>query len=1429
MNKPLAVLIVEDLESDVQLLIRLLKKADYELAFEQVKTAEQMRYALEKRAWDVVISDYNLPQLDGPAALKLLQDTGLDIPFIVISGAMGEETAVAMMKAGAHDYLIKSDLARLVPAVERELNQVGIRRGRKQAEDALRESEARYQLIFENSGTANSIFDTECRLILRNTLAGNLGMILSGDPLGKTALEIFGPEKGLVVTERMRRVLASGVSEVFETAFYPSVGKKWFRSTYQPIFDKQHKLVGIQVVSQDITGTKQSEEVLRESESLYRQAIEVAGAVPYRQIYGDSGTGVHYNFIGEGIRQITGYGPHEFSEVLWDSITEERVLLEDLAAYSFVDAVQRVRSGENPIWKCEHRIRARDGKIHWVFEAAVELRDEKGVSHGSIGLFQDITERKQAEEALRESEERFHSLYDNTMVGLYRTTPDGQILALNPAGVRLLGYDSFDEIAKRNLEETGYEPDYSRQEFRKKLEREGVLSDLENKWIKKDGSIVIRDKDGKALYYDGSFEDITGRRQVEQSLREREEQYRTLVEKIPALVYLDDINIEGRTLYISPQIEKILGYTPQEWQQNSPGLWNSSVHPDDFVRVNEEYKRCFQNGKPFEAEYRIIASNGQLHWFHDQAFLLHDENGKPRLIQGLSEDITERKQAENALRESEERFRTLYDNATIGLYRTTPGGRILMLNPAGVRMLGYASFDEIAQRDLENPEFQTDYPRKDFRERLEREGTIFGLERKMKKKDGSSILVRESSKAFRDENGKVLYYDGSFEDITERKQAQEALQISEERYRELFDSMIDGFALHEIICDEKGIPVDYRFLEVNPAFERLTGLQSADLIGRTVLEVLPKTESYWISTYGNVALTGRSAFFENFSGELGRYYEVSAYCPRPGQFAVITVDVTVRKRAEEAQSQRVVELEMLNRVSLVLRTVSKQEDMLAIVLDEALAILNTSHGYVSLWDQTTNRLHKIIMRGWSATVSEPPQKIGEGIAGKVFASGDTIISREYVSDPNMRDETRDQIPGGWGGICLPIRTTYQTLGVMFVSVPSERELDQNEIRLLTTLSEMTGASLQRMQLHDQTVRRLDQLNALRAIDQAIASSLDMRLTLNILLTHTISQLGVDAADVLLLHPASSTLEFAAGRGFYTRFPEHASVSVDNSMAGRAVREYRSIMMLDFETANQNPQFGKLWKDEGFSSYWCVLLIVKGTVKGVLEVYSRTALTPDPEWIEFLETLAGQAAIAIENTQLFENLQRANMDLGLAYDATIEGWSRAMDLRDKETEGHTKRVADMTIMLTQAMGIKDPEAVNIRRGALLHDIGKMGVPDHILLKVGELTKKEWVIMQKHPKFAYEMLLPIAYLRQALDIPYCHHEKWDGTGYPQGLKGEQIPRVARIFAIVDVWDALTSDRPYRKKWSKKKALAYIHSQSGKYFDPQVVDAFEKMIGK
>lgn len=383
----------------------------------------------------------------------------------------------------------------------------------------------------------------------------------------------------------------------------------------------------------------------------------------------------------------------------------------------------------------------------------------------------------------------------------------------------------------------------------------------------------------------------------------------------------------------------------------------------------------------------------------------------------------------------------------------------------------------------------------------------------------------------------------------------------------------------------------------------------------------------------------------------------------------------------------------------------------------------------------------------------------------------------------------------------------------------------NPIRSIGTAQDITERRL----TEERTQRQCQRFSALHSIDLAISSSVSIHMTLNIFMDHLLTQLGVDAGNVLLLNPRSNMLEYAASRGFRTDALKHSHVRLGEGYAGAAASENRVVSISDLREEKGGFTQSKFIDEEDFISYYGVPLVAKGSVKGVLEIFHRNRLSPDGDWLEFLDALALQAAIAIDNNSLFNDLERSNMELTLAYESTIEGWSRALDYRDKETEGHSQRVTDMTVRIAREMGMDEGTLVHVRRGALLHDIGKMGIPDTILLKPGALTEEEWQIMRLHPVYSHELLSKIAYLRPALDIPYCHHEKWDGSGYPRGLGGEQIPLAARIFAVVDVWDALCSDRPYRRAWSGEKAEKHILYLSGSHFDPKVVEIFMKFIAK
>jgi HD-GYP domain-containing protein (c-di-GMP phosphodiesterase class II)/PAS domain-containing protein len=364
---------------------------------------------------------------------------------------------------------------------------------------------------------------------------------------------------------------------------------------------------------------------------------------------------------------------------------------------------------------------------------------------------------------------------------------------------------------------------------------------------------------------------------------------------------------------------------------------------------------------------------------------------------------------------------------------------------------------------------------------------------------------------------------------------------------------------------------------------------------------------------------------------------------------------------------------------------------------------------------------------------------------------------------------------------------------------------------------------ERHEVEERVNRQFERLETLYAIETMIATNPDSRPTLKYLLLQALRLLHMDAGDILLYDPSARTFHCAAEAGFRRSLQTPGPLSIDQGRARTVLRERKTI----YHTAPGAPPTAgyddPLFAREGFASYLAVPLLSKGEVLGLLELFGRSPREIDPEWRQFAETLGGQAATAINNARMVADLQQTNAELLCAYDATIEGWARVLELRDKETEGHSQRVTEMTCRLAQALGVGDPDLSYIRYGALLHDIGKMGVPDSILHKPGPLNEAEWAVMRKHPEYAHRILSPIAFLKPALDIPYCHHERWNGSGYPRGLKGGEIPLAARIFAVVDVWDALRSARPYRAALPEAEVFAEIRAAAGTHLDPHVVEVF------
>lgn len=409
-----------------------------------------------------------------------------------------------------------------------------------------------------------------------------------------------------------------------------------------------------------------------------------------------------------------------------------------------------------------------------------------------------------------------------------------------------------------------------------------------------------------------------------------------------------------------------------------------------------------------------------------------------------------------------------------------------------------------------------------------------------------------------------------------------------------------------------------------------------------------------------------------------------------------------------------------------------------------------------------------------------------------------------------------------------IQRQFADVNAMLTSIVSKLSLTGNPV-VSTAIQDITHVSQTiykiEQNVSDNLSLRKSQLTALMEIGSVINSSLGRERVLEEVMDSLIALMHAERGFLMLLD-SKGKLRPQIARGIEHINLIQQSFEFSNTIVRRVVDTGQPVLTTN---AQEDPRFEDQVSVAVYQlrSIMCAPLKIKDQLIGVMYVdnRARTGMFHESD-LDLITAFANQAAVAIDNADLFEDLQRSNRNLERAYQATLEGWVHALDLRDKETEGHTQRVTILTERLARSMGVDGEALVHITRGALLHDIGKMGIPDSILLKKGALTEEERTIIRKHPVYAYEMLNPIEFLRPAIDIPYCHHEKWDGTGYPRGLKGMEIPFAARIFPVIDVWDALISDRPYRQGLPPEEVRIHIQRDSGKHFDPHVVRAFMEM---
>jgi len=524
-------------------------------------------------------------------------------------------------------------------------------------------------------------------------------------------------------------------------------------------------------------------------------------------------------------------------------------------------------------------------------------------------------------------------------------------------------------------------------------------------------------------------------------------------------------------------------------------------------------------------------------------------------------------------------------------------------------------------------------------------------------------------------------------------------------------------------------------------------------------------------------------------------------------------------RLLEAERNRRYEAEALYKTTIALTSTLDINKVLDNILVELYRVVDYYSASLQLLDEDVVRIvavqglhvnpEKIIGMEFSAT---------NHLFSEMRESLEPIILEDAQEDSRFEYLAKVNYVRGWIGV--PLVVGERMIGCLTIDSDQVGTFDQNHAQKAKAFANQAAVAIETASLFSQTQRRLEVLQSIHTIDKAISGNLDLSVTLDVWMDHLVNLLRVDGIRVFSFDQDSQMFDRISQRELISMRPKGTQQFYDESLVQQAITQ-REVMMRVL------PVSKKSLTQPNTTSYFVAPLISRGLVHGVLELFSTNKIHPNDEWLSLLKTLSTQAAIAIENDNLLTSLKQSNDELVTAYDRTLEGWAYALELRDRETVGHSRRVTELTLRLAKKMDISGSQLSNIRRGTLLHDIGKMGLPDSVLLKEGPLTDDEMKIMQAHPRLAFEMLSSIPYLEPALEIPYYHHEKFDGTGYPHGLKGKEIPLPARIFAVVDVWDALLSDRPYRKAWTKDVTLQYIKDQSGKHFDPDVVRKFLEIV--
>jgi PAS domain S-box-containing protein len=1303
---------------------------------------------------------------------------------------------------------------------------------RKQVEEELNKSRALFHSLVESIPHNVLSKDIAGRFTFANRQHCLTDKKTLDEIVGKTDFELYPPELATQYRADDIHVMESGqimareeLHQVDGENFYVEVIKA-------PIHDDNNQVTGVIGIFWDITERKRMQDTIQKSRNMLHQVLDT---IPQRVFWKDR-TGY---YLGCNMPFARSVGQGHPNQVVGKTDFELEDLPQRAKIYQEDDRI--ILENNRPKHHVIECIQQPDGSQQWLDSTKIPLMDEAGNPFAILGVFEDITDRKQAEEEILSRAERHRVILDTAMSGFWLADMQGRLLEVNQAYCEMSAYSAEELLSMHISKLDDLECADDTAAHIQKLIANGH-DRFETRHRRKDGTVF--DVEVSAQYHpfgDGRIvvflQDITERKQTEAQLRLQSLVLAQIQDRVTVT------NLDGVITYVNEAELQALGYAHDELIGASIEKYGEDA--EHGATQHEILEKTLANGY-WRGEVINQTADGKCIVLDCRTQTVVNDEGKTIALCGISTDITEMKRKEAILKAQiglgayafksslQELMQKVLDEAEtltdskVGFFHLVDeDGNAILLQAWSTNTL--ATMCTMDAANLHYPVEEAGIwaeAVRDGRPHIYNDYVGHPLMRGLP--EGHTMITRFISMPIL-QNDKVLailgvgnkaanYDEGDIEILNQlvvnvieiflRKRAEDALRANEERLRLALGAANQGLYDLNLKTGEATINEEY-----------------ARMLGYEISELQETNEKWLERLHPDEREQVKAIFDEYVSGKLPQYRVEFRQHTKTGEWKWVLslgkileydlngnptrmlgtyTDITERKRVEENLRESEKRLRTMLDISLAMSATLEMNTVLQNIVKNAAdfiggfssAAIYTLKGDELFLEATEPPLpHGFPTELRRADIRKHPH------VQSAVSSGATVILLDTTTAKLSDDEKIVVDARGLRSIAyIPLMISEKAIGVLIVASVNElRVFSDEEIALYEGFAGQAAQTIENIRLYQSEQEYASRLETQIAERRQAEDALRERESLLRIAGQT-AQFGGWNADlttqqviwseqVALIHdkePGYSP-DIHDGIKFYAPEWQAKITRVFNACA----------------------QDGTPYDEE--------MEIITARER---RVWVRTIGHP-------VRDGSGKIIDVQGSFQDITERKNSEHDLAAAYDSTLRGWSAALELREHETGGHSRRVVEITLELARKMGVEEEKIIHIQRGALLHDIGKMGIPDSILLKPGPLSDDEWVTMRQHPEFAYRMLAKIDYLKPALEIPYCHHEKWDGSGYPRGLKGEEIPLAARIFAIVDTWDALSHDRPYRLAWPREVAVEHLKKQSGRQFDPQIVARFIELL--